>query len=717
MIQHKNIYVIPSYHGKLNFSQEVRKLFYEIKPDAIAVELPQDVRENVIKGINRLPKISMILFEDEILNAYMYIPIDPSDSIIEGVRLSLEHIDVSCYFIDLNVRAYTPAFTNLPDDQAIKKVGLDQFYDLIKQARPELFELDRDGFGGFPENYIDQDVMKDINLEEIKPKSKSLDKSESKPERKSESKPERKSESKPDRKLESKPDFQEDINSFNIENRTLTLDKAREYYMACNLKQLMESHEKVLFVVGLAHWERIKTYLEDDNLNMDVLNYNPEVKSMIYNVASEHLNRVFTEVPYFVYQWEKQWETDLFSDIRPFMENYDKTDFIPVIYLKGVQEYEKRYEERISIQQSLQLKQYMRNLVLIDGRLTPDIYHLAISAKNIIDDDFAWFVYKTSVFYPYAVDKDDDMPTIPITGDFFKLDGKYIRLKRRIPSQGKTKTLKLRRVKEEMPGDDWKKDWEEDKYGICSWPEEDIILEQQYQYIRSVGHRILTEKYTKTVKFTGSLLDGIDIRETLKNWHTGQNIYVKEIKRIEGSITSLIVIFDDEKLAIDYQPKSNVFKEKYSHNISFYAEHENESDLVFFSTEPGVNLIGPGISIIKLGGILSEFPPLSHDQGLFDCFDRSYNFLFGKCYWKSERLLMSAIYQSSGKNIIFIAKKRPKPYFYKIARKRDKEVVFIQASAISNSTLEKIKYMHILAGRYRRAYAKDYINLKKKFRF
>ena len=37
---YKNIYFVSSFHNKLQFALEVRKLFNQIKPSIIAVELP-----------------------------------------------------------------------------------------------------------------------------------------------------------------------------------------------------------------------------------------------------------------------------------------------------------------------------------------------------------------------------------------------------------------------------------------------------------------------------------------------------------------------------------------------------------------------------------------------------------------------------------------------------------------------------------------------------
>lgn len=695
LLRYKNLYIVPSYHGRINFSQEVRDLFFEINPDAIAVELPESIKENLIKGVNRLPKVSLIVYWDDLLKRYLFVPINPTDSLIFSIRLALEN-QISCYFIDLNVRAYSPETKNLPDDQAIKSLGLKKFYETVKEAKKEYFNLDNHPFGGFPEYFVDLEVIKPLGGDNKTQKNKLKSTRRQKKDSKSSEK---------------------------LKKRTDSLDKAREYFMACNLKTLMAEHQKVMVVIGLAHWERIKEFLSEDNLNLDVLNYSPDVESIIYNVSPRNIRMAFNEVPYFNYQWEKQWETNPLEGFNVIPGSFDKTDYIPAIFIKAITEFEKRYEERISVQKLLQISQYLRNLVHYDGRLTPDLYHLIIAAKNICNDDLAWFVYKTANYYPYAIENDDDIPTIQIKHNFFILGDKKVTLRRRIPVHRRSRTVKVHRIREEKHGEEWRKEWENGKSSIFSFPPEDLILENHYRYIKRLGHEFITEKLTKTHKFRGSLMDGIDIRETIRNLiiNNGKDIYVKEIKRVRGSITSIVVIFgdEDEKLTPFYQPKAESWAEKYRHNISFLAEHEAESDLTFFSTEPGENLIGPGISIIKMGGFYSEFPPPSAKEGLgfFNCFDPFLNPTFRHCNFKSERLLLSAIFQSSRRYLLYIAKKRPRKYFYNAARSKEKTIIFIPISQFSSTTLNRIKYMHILAGKHRRRYADKYINLKKKFRF
>ena len=53
---------------------------------------------------------------------------------------------------------------------------------------------------------------------------------------------------------------------------------------------------------------------------------------------------------------------------------------------------------------------YIRNLSLVDRRLTPDLYTLIVAAKQTAGDDFALALAETAREYPYA-DEDHDEAT------------------------------------------------------------------------------------------------------------------------------------------------------------------------------------------------------------------------------------------------------------------------------------------------------------------
>jgi len=46
---------------------------------------------------------------------------------------------------------------------------------------------------------------------------------------------------------------------------------------------------------------------------------------------------------------------------------------------------------------------------------------------------------------------------------------------------------------------------------------------------------MLSEERSRTEPFTTSILDGIDLRETIRNWHEAK-IYVRQLDRIAGEV-------------------------------------------------------------------------------------------------------------------------------------------------------------------------------------
>ena len=51
--------ILPVIHDRLDMASVVRAVLDELEPSGVAVELPTTLREVVLRGIRRLPKISL----------------------------------------------------------------------------------------------------------------------------------------------------------------------------------------------------------------------------------------------------------------------------------------------------------------------------------------------------------------------------------------------------------------------------------------------------------------------------------------------------------------------------------------------------------------------------------------------------------------------------------------------------------------------------------
>ncbi len=85
---------------------------------------------------------------------------------------------------------------------------------------------------------------------------------------------------------------------------------------------------------------------------------------------------------------------------------------------------------------------------------------------------------------------------------------------------------------------------------------------------------------------------------------------------------SVVVIFDEDR------------DDRYPYLTTWLGEHQNESDMAFYSTYPFDNMVGPGIGRAEYGGFLMRLPP----RRMFDVWqDPDYEF----AETKSERLLLA----------------------------------------------------------------------------
>ena len=112
----------------------------------------------------------------------------------------------------------------------------------------------------------------------------------------------------------------------------------------------------------------------------------------------------------------------------------------------------------------------------------------------------------------------------------------------RLPGQSIVwRTCELRPKPPQADQKRWRQRW--DPFGMCSWPPEDERIESFHRHVRDQAKASLGADLARVEKFTTSVRDGIDIRETLRNWHTG-DLYVKVIPPSRGSIEIVVFLFD-----------------------------------------------------------------------------------------------------------------------------------------------------------------------------
>jgi hypothetical protein len=369
----------------------------------------------------------------------------------------------------------------------------------------------------------------------------------------------------------------------------------------------------------------------------------------------------------------------------------DKVLDRPRVQLDLLREAEGKYTsstgERLAHWQRRMIARFTRNLAHISGDLMASVYDLAVAARSVVDDNYGWEVWQMANRY-LAQHETSDLDTVRLNASEIWINTKRLRIRRRLPRpKQRLKPAGLKpRKREKFTGE-----WAQQTSGeaICSYPPEDLVIEEYGRFVKQKAKAILSEERARVEPFTTSILDGIDIRETIRNWHR-HKIFVRTANRLAGEVGSVVVIFDEDR------------DDRYTYLTTWLGEHQNESDMAFYSTHPFDNIVGPGIGRAEYGGLLMTLPP----RRLFDVWsDPDYEFAESK----PERLLMAALDYSVERFVVYVAAKPPRSIFRSIAAHLNRKILYVPIGQLSPTKLKKLRVVHVLDSYARRAEAKEYI--------
>ncbi|MDQ6676021.1 MAG: hypothetical protein M3Z09_01850 [Acidobacteriota bacterium] len=400
----------------------------------------------------------------------------------------------------------------------------------------------------------------------------------------------------------------------------------------------------------------------------------------LLNPSPASLAEIMLEYPALTYPYER-WRVAMAEP------SVDRRHVQHALFREAEKAYEANAGERVAHWQRRLLSRYARNLAFANQELVASLFDLTLAARSVVDDNYAWEVWEAAGKYPPQKET-SDLPTAQLSAEEVWLDTKRIRLRRRLPSaKRRMRPIGLKaRKKEGLPGE-WASKLDGDS--ICSYPPEDLVIEDYGRFLKKKGKSILSEERSRSEEFTTSLLDGIDLRETIRNWHQGK-IFVKENQKLHGEVGSVVVIFDEDRDG------------RYNYMTTWLGENQNESDMAFYSTFPFEHMVGPGIGRGEYGGFLMSLPA----RRMYDVWhDADYDFAENK----PERLLLAALDYSLEKYVVYVAAKPPRTAFRSIAARYGRTIIYIPIGQLSPVTLKKIRVVHILDGHNKRTTAKEFI--------
>ncbi len=451
--------------------------------------------------------------------------------------------------------------------------------------------------------------------------------------------------------------------------------------MAARLRELEKKHQRILFVCSMLDWPWVRdAYTHDadpveDDAVEETRTFQPNEKTLFFMLG---------ELPFITGLYEKA-RADLDDD-----EDLS-VDGVKELLITARDRYKrdlKKQARPITPQMLALYLRYVRNLSLIESRLTPDLYTLVIAAQQFAGDNFAVHVAETARDYGFHCNT--SFPPISLGIEKGRLpDGGVVRLVNRLAGPVISwRGLELRRRPEQKQQRQWQMRW--NPFQQCSWPPEDVAIEQFRTHTFDRAKQLLNQDLARSEKFTTSVMDGIDIRETLRNWHTG-DIYVKNFPPSRGGLDAVVMLFDSPADPRDYP-----------YRVTWHHEHDEESTLAFFASDYRKNLIGPGIAQATYGGTMMIFPPL-HIPDIwrtreFDVVDTL-----------EERLLMAAATYSRERHIALLSAGPPGAAWRRMAKQFGKKLIHLPLSAFSSSTVQQLRLFHVLNGRQIRSYAADFI--------
>ncbi len=655
-LRYENIFCVPIHHYRLEFAESVRLVAEQVRPEAVAVELPAFLKETFIRAVWRLPSLSVIVFQDTAKRT-LYLPVEPADGVVEASRYACEY-DKPLYCVDLDVEEYPELRDPAPDSYTVHRLGLEGYYYAYRSLHTAF-------------------------------------------------------------------------------NSGAVLDTRREKAMAYHLQRLKRDHSSILFVCGMAHLHAVLAYLASPQAIP--LERTSREHVQLFHVHPDCLDETMSTFPFLssVYEVRRKGlpeqepdtgetsmrrqcqrggrafvliETDQTGrreedilrvslmrvaracgshDTASVAGPIDRNVFLLHLFREAILQYSQETGEQVVSWQKSTFWKFVRNYALQDGLLLPDLYHLLVGARACVDDNFCYALWRLASFYPWQREACSDAPTIRMRGEDLWYGTRKLTVRRWFPRK-RTKPLPVpsRRRKKEMRPGEWLAQF--DGETLCSYPPEDIVIEEYGRFLQKKCVQMLTDESVSSEPFTVSMMEGIDIRETIRHW-TERKLYVRCQRKSAGAVGSIVVVFDEDD-----------HNRRYPYLMTWLGEHDQESDMAFYATPPEDAIVGPGISRCEYGGFLMTYPP----RRLYDIWRDPDYAAFQR---KADRLLVAALDYSLEPSVVYVAAKPPRSYMKTIADRLRRRIVYIPIGSLSWSRLKKIRVFHILSGHDKRNIAKDYI--------
>lgn len=465
-------------------------------------------------------------------------------------------------------------------------------------------------------------------------------------------------------------------------------DWGRIRHMASRLLGMRGRYSKVLALCHLNDWPWLREAVRsgDAREHTDSMGEGVSVASEPTNYAIDSRTHIFLhgELPFVTALYERA-RANLDDDARLAVEGLKE------LFLSARASYRADLGQRARQITPLLISQclkYIRNQTLLERRLTPSLYTIVRSAQQMMGDMFA--IHLVHAAREYAFDEPVPWQTMKMgieQGEF--PDAGIIPLQSRLPGpEMEWKNLELNRPPLKQDKRKWASRW--NPYQHCSWPEEDTRIESFRNRIVERARGMIGADLARSEKFSTSLMDGLDLRETLRHWYDG-SLYVKILPPSIGHLDATVMLFEHEP-----DPR------QYAWRATWYAEHGEESTLAFFAIPFAQEILGPGVAVSTYGGAMFLYPP----RPIEDIWsDPRLDF----ADTLEQRLVAAACLHAEARHVALLSPAAPGLALRQIAKRFRRKLVHVPLSHFADSVVQQLRLFHVLNGKHVRSYAAHFI--------
>ena len=657
------IRALPIVHGSAECTLLVRRLFLERPPSQLVLELP-DVFSNALhRALPYAESIPVLTLEPPTYPPIHFI-MEPLEPIVEAARSAFE-AGIPIHAADRLIEGiYAWTDERFPDTYSLNELSIGDLYEMYRKELPGPAKA-----GDLRLQFVDfVDYIREISLAE---RMRQLANFQN-----------------PDEDwtllvcgMKHLPSIQR-LMGLSNEEFAAEKEKAEVAMSTAGLPALEYSDQGKETIQNTEPSNSAPPLDEKEPLE-ELLDWNDRVNQSRDEVEITILSRkhpeVLTQPGYYNTAW------NLARKYHRALPGFDRIRLQRQVFRETRHRYERESGEIFPPQREKIFFQFARNWSFLNQKLLPDTYQLVLSARAFGNDNFARIFHDILMFLrepgPSPIQEKE------ITLDDLFRHHKLIRfrlkrrIKRRVPPPRITRNIQ----REKYPGQ-WRDLW--DGSGICSYPPEDVVLEDFGRYLQNRAKSIMKASEEKTLEFSSSLLDGIDYRETIRNYHSGK-IYVRDQHKKAIDAGSVVIIFDEDE-------------DKHPWQVVWWGEHHQESDMAFYSTFPGDQVVGPGICRCTYGGLMRTFLPgrihdVWNDPG-YDRFDKP-----------ADRLLLAGLEYNTRNAVVHLAHKPPAPYMTQLASRLGQKIVHIPISTVNPVILGRVRRFHVLSGKEKRDDADGFI--------